>query len=58
MVFFATTESNILNPDNQIEVSEEIKWFTKDELADPQYNIKASIKCCAEKALEVLSTNH
>ena len=34
------------------EVSEELRWFTKEELDDPKYDIKEHIKQYAKAALE------
>ena len=54
MVYFAksNTEELILSED---EKSEGCKWFTKEELEDPQYQISEQIKTYATVALEKLS---
>ncbi|MEK6836115.1 MAG: hypothetical protein AABX94_00445 [Nanoarchaeota archaeon] len=54
MVYFAksNTEELVLSED---EKSEECKWFTKEELEDPQYQISEQIKMYATAALKKLS---
>ena len=51
LVYFATTDTDqlILSED---EKSDGCKWFTKDELDDPEYGISEAIKKYARTALE------
>ena len=52
-VYFAKSKTDkIIIPEN--EVSEEIKWFTLEDLNDSKYQIKESIKHYAKKALKEL----
>jgi 8-oxo-dGTP diphosphatase len=54
MIYFATVEDpRITQGEN--EVSDELHWFTKEELLDPNLNIKDSIRHYALKALEEIS---
>jgi len=51
MIYFAAAETySVTQGEN--EVSDEIHWFTREELDDPKYGIKDSIKHYAKKALE------
>lgn len=54
MIYFAksNTEELVLSQD---EKSEGCKWFTKEELEDPKYQISEQIKMYATAALEKLS---
>lgn len=52
-VYFATSEKTDFTQ-GEDEVSEEIRWFTKEELQDPQFEIPPTMKYFAEKALETL----
>lgn len=50
MVYFASTDSNkTIQGDN--EVSEELRWFTGEELDDPSYGIRDSVRYYAKEAL-------
>lgn len=51
LVYFATTkDTEIVQGDT--EVSEEIRWFTKDELDDPQFGVGERIRYYAKTALD------
>jgi 8-oxo-dGTP pyrophosphatase MutT (NUDIX family) len=50
--FAATVSDQFTNQES--ECSEEIRWFTKEELDDPQFGIDARIVFYAKAALEVL----
>jgi len=53
MVYFATTDSDkTIQGDH--EVSEDLRWFTNEELDDPAYGIRANIKYYAKEALKEL----
>ncbi|MFH1325320.1 MAG: NUDIX domain-containing protein [archaeon] len=47
----ANTDNLILSED---EKSDECKWFSKEEISNPEHNIKEHIKMYAKKALEKL----
>lgn len=53
LVYFATADTD------EVVLAEaehnDIRWFSKDELSDPQYNIRPSIRFYAEQALNQLS---
>ncbi len=53
-VFFGTTETDQLIL-SETEKSDGCKWFTKDELDEPQYQLSEVIKKYARTALEKLS---
>jgi len=53
MVYFASTENNEVIQ-GQNEISDDIHWFTLEELEDAKYNIRESIKYYAKRALEEL----
>ena len=40
------------------EVSDEVKWFTEEELGDTQYDVPARIQAYARKALTVAADKH
>lgn len=55
LFYFATTLSNkIVQGDT--ELSDNIKWFTEDDLLDPKLIINPRVKAYALKALEMLSS--
>ena len=54
MTYFARTDSRQITQ-GDIEVSDEIRWFTDKELDDPQYAIRESIKHYAKSALKELT---
>ncbi len=54
LTYFATTNTNEMNL-STTEVTEGCKWFTMEELDDPQYDIKERIKVYAKSALRTLS---
>lgn len=51
MVFFATSQSDAITPQEEGEVSEECRWFDEVELEDPKYLINDTIKTYAQSAL-------
>lgn len=51
MIYFAAAESDRITQ-GENEVSDGIHWFTREELNDPKYGIKDSIRHYAKKALE------
>lgn len=55
MVYFAASDTDKI-VESEEEKSEECKWFTKEELDDPKYQIGEQIKIYAKAALEKLST--
>jgi len=55
LVYFATAKSNLVKQ-GETEVSDNIHWFTKEDLTDPQYTINEDIRHYAQKALELLSS--
>jgi hypothetical protein len=54
-IYFATTK-NVDIRQGETEISDEVRWFTKDELDDPAFGILGEVKFHAKKALEVLRT--
>ncbi len=54
-VYFAISDTDIIDQDKVKEVIPETKWFTIDELDDPQYGIIGNIKMCAREALRQLA---
>ncbi len=55
LIYFARSFTDKLKL-SETEISSGVKWFAKDELDDPKYNLKPIIKLCAKKALEKLAT--
>lgn len=53
LVYFAKANSDKLTL-SKTEKSEECRWFTREELDDPKYQIKDHIKMYAKSALEKL----
>ena len=53
MTYFAKTENKEI-VQNKEELSDEIRWFTKEELDNPAYGIRESIKHYAKTALQEL----
>lgn len=53
-VYFATSNTDDLNL-SVTEISEECRWFTKEELFNPVFGISENIRFYALKALEKLS---
>ena len=51
LVYFATSNTDKLNLSDK-EITEECKWFTKEELSS--YDLKRNVKFYAKKALEEL----
>lgn len=51
MTYFATSAHNQVI-EGKDEVSDEIHWFTYEELDDPRWGIRESVKYYAKKALE------
>lgn len=54
-IYFATTESTDIRQ-GETEISEDIRWFTKNELDDPTFGILEGVKFHAKSALEALRT--
>lgn len=52
-VYFATAASDTIHQ-GDTEVSDDIHWFTREELNDPKYGIRENVKYYAEEALEEL----
>lgn len=52
--YFAESHTDFIKPCED-ELSEECKWFTKEELNNPVYNIRENVKFYAKKALEELA---
>lgn len=55
MLYFATSDSDALNPEDGGD-TEKLKWFTAEELEDPEYGIREDIKFYAREALRELGT--
>ena len=53
-VYFATTESDNINQ-GTTEISDEIRWFTREDLENPQYELRDNVKFYAEEALGALA---
>ncbi len=51
-VYFARLSSDKIKNSGS-DVSEEYKWFTREELNDPAYDIRDNVKSYANKALEI-----
>lgn len=51
LIYFAKSSSDKIKQ-SEDEQSEECKWFTKEELDSPLYNINNNVKFYAKKALE------
>ena len=54
-VFFATSDTREVHQGEE-EISDEIRWFTLEELEDPKYGINERIRYYARTALEELGT--
>jgi ADP-ribose pyrophosphatase YjhB (NUDIX family) len=52
-VFFATSATREVTQ-GETEISDEIKWFTKEELEDPKYEVKPRIQFYAKAALDAV----
>lgn len=50
-IYFATSDTRETKQ-GETEISDGLKWFTKEELDDPQYQIKERIKRYAKAALD------
>lgn len=57
MVYFATSNNDKVIPSGN-DKSDNWKWFSMEELNNPIYNLKKSVKFYARKALEELSKQH
>ena len=55
LIYFATTDNAEINQ-GETEVSDEIRWFTRDELEDPKFGVIEKIRVYARKALEELAS--
>ncbi len=53
LVYFAITQSNKITQ-GKSEISDECRWFTEEELEDPRYGVKSSIKFYAQNALRTV----
>lgn len=53
--YFATANSRVVTQEEK-ELSDDIQWFTKDMLENPEYDIPKRVVRYAKKALEVLGT--
>jgi ADP-ribose pyrophosphatase YjhB (NUDIX family) len=53
MVYFAKSPTNEIHQ-GETEVSDEFRWFTARELADPAYGLRENIRFYAEQALAAL----
>lgn len=54
-IYFATTNNNEIT-EGEGEASKGYRWFTNEELEDPQYNINELIKSYAQAALKTINT--
>lgn len=54
-IYFATSDTDVFVNEGA-EASEEIRWFTKEELADSKYGITPDFQFYAKTALEQLGT--
>ncbi len=54
LVYFAKSNTNQIKQSG-MELSEECKWFSKEELDDPTYGIRENIIFYAKKALDELT---
>ncbi len=54
MIWFATCENDQVQAGGH-DKSEDWKWFTKEELDDPNFGVNANIRCYAKAALEELA---
>jgi ADP-ribose pyrophosphatase YjhB (NUDIX family) len=55
LIYFAKSDSTEIEQ-GKTEISEEIRWFTKDELNDPSFGIPMRVATYAKKALEELGS--
>lgn len=55
LAFFATADSSEVTQGER-EVSEEIRWFTREELDDPKWGIRERVRHYAKTALNELGT--
>lgn len=56
LVYFATSKTDVLNiPQVEENKDSPCRWFTMNELDEPQYKITPNVKFYAKKALEKLS---
>jgi ADP-ribose pyrophosphatase YjhB (NUDIX family) len=53
LVYFATADSTAIKQ-GESEISDEIRWFTRRELDDPEYGISERIRSHAKAALDEL----
>ena len=54
LVYFAKTDNTTIKQ-GETEISDEIKWFTREELDDPKYGISERIRSHAKAALDELA---
>ncbi len=57
LVYFATANSNQV-VQGVTEISDDARWFTREELNNPEYNIRESVRYYAKKALEELGSGN
>jgi 8-oxo-dGTP pyrophosphatase MutT (NUDIX family) len=55
MVYFATTRTTDITQ-GSTEISDDIRWFTREELDDPKSGVNDRIRFYAKKALEALAS--
>lgn len=56
LVYLATSTTDVVTPTNGHEKSEEIKWFTKEELLNPNLKIWKRVRHYALTALEEIGS--
>lgn len=54
--FFGTSDTREISQTIEGEWSENIRWFTREDLYDPQYDISAGIRHYANAALDALAS--
>ena len=54
LIYFATVETDQIQEGVVREMSDEIRWFTKEDIEDPRYELRDNIKYYAEEALKEL----
>lgn len=57
LVYFASSNTDVIKQSEK-EKSEECKWFNKEELNNPSYEINENVKFYAKRALEKLGTTN
>ncbi len=54
LVFFAESPTDVVKPRNAGDRSDEWKWFSREELDDPKYELRANIVFYAKAALDAV----